>query len=132
VAYVYAPDRKAERQIAHLAGFEGVLQVDGYAGHRVLAERGGVELAFCWSHVRRRFYELAAAGPAPIASDALERIRALYEVEKTIRGHDADELAAFAAIRASQRQNPHGPAVDVCARRPAIGQPPMPSQSLVF
>jgi transposase len=91
VAYVYAPDRKAERPIAHLAGFKGVLQVDGYAGYRVLAERGGVELAFCWSHVRRRFYELAAAGPAPIASEALERIRALYEVEKAIRGHDADE-----------------------------------------
>jgi hypothetical protein len=29
VAYVYAPDRKAERPIAHLQGFAGVLQVDG-------------------------------------------------------------------------------------------------------
>ena len=29
VAYVYAPDRKAERPKAHLAGFRGVLQVDG-------------------------------------------------------------------------------------------------------
>jgi hypothetical protein len=71
VAYVYAPDRKAERPIAHLAGFTGTLQVDGYAGYRVLAERGDVQLAFCWAHVRRRFYELAAAGPAPIASEAL-------------------------------------------------------------
>jgi transposase len=34
VAYVYAPDRKATRPIAHLAGFRGVLQVDGYAGYR--------------------------------------------------------------------------------------------------
>ena len=34
VAYVYAPDRKAERPIAHLAGFSGILQVDGYAGYR--------------------------------------------------------------------------------------------------
>ena len=91
VAYVYAPDRKAERPIAHLAGFKGVLQVDGYVGYRALAERGAVELAFCWSHVRRRFYELVAAGPAPIASEALERIRALYEIEKAIRGRGADE-----------------------------------------
>jgi len=53
----YAPDRKADRPIAHLAGFKGILQVDGYAGYRVLAERGDVQLAFCWSHVRRRFYE---------------------------------------------------------------------------
>ena len=36
VAYVYAPDRKAERPIAHLAGFSGVLQVDGYEGYRAL------------------------------------------------------------------------------------------------
>ncbi len=91
VAYVYAPDRKAERPVTHLAGFKGILQVDGYAGYRVLAERGDVQLAFCWSHVRRRFYELAAAGPAPIASEALERIAGLYNVEKDVRGRSADE-----------------------------------------
>jgi transposase len=50
VAYVYAPDRKAERPIAHLEGFKGILQVDGYAGYRKLAERGDVKLAFCWAH----------------------------------------------------------------------------------
>ncbi len=33
VVYVYAPDRKADRPIAHLAGFKGILQVDGYAGY---------------------------------------------------------------------------------------------------
>jgi hypothetical protein len=91
VAYVYAPDRKAERPIAHLAGFAGTLQVDGYAGYRVLAERGDVQLAFCWAHVRRRFYELAAAGPAPIASEALQRIAGLYAVESGIRGSGAEE-----------------------------------------
>jgi hypothetical protein len=32
VAYVYARDRKAERPIAHLEGFRGILQGDGYAG----------------------------------------------------------------------------------------------------
>lgn len=94
VVYVYAPDRKAERPIAHLAGFKGVLQVDGYGGYRVLAERGHVQLAFCWSHVRRRFYELAAAGAAPIASEALERIAGLYRIESEIRGRNADERRA--------------------------------------
>jgi transposase len=91
VAYVYAPDRKAERPITHLAGFKGILQVDGYGGYRVLAERGNVELALCWAHVRRRFYELAVAGPAPIASEALERIAKLYAIESGIRGHDPDK-----------------------------------------
>jgi transposase len=91
VVYVYAPDRKAERVAAHLAGFKGVLQVDGYAGYRPLAEKGGVRLAFCWAHVRRRFYELAAAGPAPIANETLRRIASLYAVEADIRGQAADE-----------------------------------------
>src|SRR6266576_6179470 len=36
VAYVYAPDRKAVRPIAHLTGFRGILQVDGYAGYKAL------------------------------------------------------------------------------------------------
>jgi hypothetical protein len=51
VAYLYAPDRKAERRAAHLAGFRGILQVDGYAGYRALAETGRVRLAFCWAHL---------------------------------------------------------------------------------
>ena len=105
VAYVYAPDRKAERPIAHLAGFTGTLQVDGYAGYRVLAERGDVRLAFCWAHVRRRFYELAAAGPAPIASEALERIAGLYAVEGDIRGRSAEE-------RREARQQRSQPIID--------------------
>ena len=91
VAYVYAPDRKAERPAAHLDGFRGVLQVDGYAGYRPLAESGRMTLAFCWSHVRRRFYEIAAAGPAPIAGEALARINALYAIEAAIRGRAAEE-----------------------------------------
>jgi transposase len=95
VAYVYAPDRKAARPIAHLAGFCGVLQVDGYAGYKALAERGEVRLAFCWSHVRRHFYELAQGGMAPIASEALTRIAALYRIEDEIRGRSADERRAI-------------------------------------
>jgi transposase len=99
VVYVYAPDRKAERPITHLDGFTGILQVDGYAGYRVLAERGDVLLAFCWSHVRRRFFELAAAGPAPIASEALERIASLYAIESDIRGRSAEERCAVRTTR---------------------------------
>jgi transposase len=91
VAYVYAPDRKAERPIVHLDGFKGILQVDGYAGYRKLAERGDVRLAFCWSHMRRNFYELATPGPAPIASEALKRIAEFYAIENDIRGRSAEE-----------------------------------------
>lgn len=101
VAYLYAPDRKAEQTIRHLQGFVGALQVDGYAGYKVLAERNAVSLAFCWSHVRRKFYELAQSGPAPIATEALARIAALYQVEADIRGRSAEERRA--ARQASSR-----------------------------
>jgi len=41
-----------------------------------------------------RLRELILAGSAPIASEALERIAALYAIEKTIRGHTAFERRA--------------------------------------
>lgn len=104
-AYVYAPDRKAERPATHLAGYVGVLQVDGYAGYRALEEKNSVQLALCWAHVRRRFYELAAADAAPIANEALERIKALYGIEKDLRGRSPDQ-------RRSVRQEKSRPIVD--------------------
>jgi transposase len=104
--YVYAQNRKSEQPLAHLAGFAGVVQVDGYAGYRALAQKNSVSLAFCWSHVRRRFYELAAAGPAPIASEALARIGALYAVESDIRGQNPDD-------RRAARQEKSRPILDV-------------------
>jgi transposase len=94
VVYRYAPDRKAERPIAHLAGYCGVLQVDGYGGYKALARQNAVTLAFCWSHVRRRFYELAQSGPAPIATEALARIAAFYRIESEISGKSPEERRA--------------------------------------
>jgi len=67
-----------------------VLQVDGYAAYPVVARRGEIQLAFCWSHVRWLFHELAAGGSAPIAIEALQRIARLYGIEKEIRGRSAD------------------------------------------
>ncbi len=95
VAYTYAPGRGAEHASALLAGFCGVLQVDGYAGYDRQADAtrpgGPLVLAYCWSHFRRRFYDIAKAGNAPIASEALARIGALYAIEAEIRGRSADE-----------------------------------------
>jgi transposase len=50
-----------------------------------------VILAFCWSHWRRRFYEIAKAGSAPIAEEALRRIARIYRIETQIRGKTAAE-----------------------------------------
>ena len=51
-------------------------------------------LAFCWSHWRRRFYEIAKAGSAPIAEETLRRIAELYKIEAQIRGRSAAERRA--------------------------------------
>src|SRR5260370_106414 len=80
--------------MTHLAGFKGVVQVDGYAGYRALAQKGRVSPAFCWSHVRRRFYDRAVAEASPIAHEALQRIAQLYAIEKDIRGRFPDERCA--------------------------------------
>ena len=69
VAYLYAPGRGVEHAIGPLVRFKGILQVDGYAAYQTLADPGRaggpVRLAYCWSHVRRRFYGRLAAVRAP-------------------------------------------------------------------
>ncbi|VIO78758.1 hypothetical protein CI1B_74300 [Bradyrhizobium ivorense] len=119
-AYVYAPDGKAERLFSHLPGFEGVLQVDGYTAYPKLADRGKVELAFCWMHMRRNFYELAAAGPAPIASEALKHIAAFYAIEKEIRGRSPEERC----LAWQQKCRPLADAFDASATRQADSHQP--------
>jgi pyruvate/2-oxoglutarate dehydrogenase complex dihydrolipoamide acyltransferase (E2) component len=91
VANVSAPDRKGERPMTYLDGFIDILQVDGYSGYRPLAAENTLSLAFCWSHVRRRFCEQAAAGPAPIASEAQRRIAELHKIEDEIHGGTHEE-----------------------------------------
>ena len=73
--------------------YRGIVQCDGYAAYKTIAAAapGEITLAFCWAHLRRKFFDLAKSGNAPIASEALERIAALYAIEKTIRGVSADE-----------------------------------------
>lgn len=85
-----APNRKAEQPIVHLADVAAVLQVDSYAGYRALERKNSVQLAFCSSHVRRRFYKPRPPGRA---REALERIAALYAIEKEIRGCAPDGAA---------------------------------------
>ena len=89
--YFYSPDRKAERPTAHLSGFGGVLQVDGYAGFERLTASGKVVLAACWAHARRKFYEFHEATASPIAAEALRRIAELYAIEEGIRGQPAQQ-----------------------------------------
>ena len=98
VAYVYAADRRAERPEAHLGDFAGILQVDGYGGYTALARRRQqIQLAFCWAHVRRKFFELADS--SPVATEVLRRIALLYVVENEVRGCSAELRRSVRAER---------------------------------
>ena len=108
VAYVYSENRQGVHPRSHLAEFTGVLQVDGYTGfNRLTGDRpaGEVELAFCWAHVRRKFFDFHHATGSPIAAEALRRIVELYRIEERIRGRSSDQ-------RASIRQAESRPLID--------------------
>ena len=94
VAYVYSENRQGVHPRSHLAQFTGVLQVDGYTGFsRLTGERPVVELAFCWAHVRRKFFDFHHATGSPIAAEALRRIAELYHIEARIRGRLPNDRA---------------------------------------
>jgi transposase len=90
VWFRYSPDRKSEHPANHLATFRGRMQADAFPGFNPLYERGVTEIA-CWAHVRRKFHDLYETHQSPIAKEALERIGALYGIEREIRGRPPDE-----------------------------------------
>jgi transposase len=100
VWFAYSPDRKGEHPQGHLRHFSGTLQADAYAGFDPVYATGRVREAACWAHVRRKFYDLQVAHKSPIAQEALERIAALYAIEKEIRGRPPDERRAIRQTRA--------------------------------
>lgn len=100
VWFAYSPNRNGEHPEAHLAGFRGILQADGYAGFNRLYEDGRITEAACWAHARRKFYDIHQAHRSVIAKEALERIGALYTIEEEIRGRSPDERLAVRQARA--------------------------------
>jgi transposase len=50
-----------------------------YAGDKI-------QEAACWAHVRRKFYDIAVADASPIATEAVQRIGVLYDIEREIHG----------------------------------------------
>jgi len=91
VWFAYSPNRKAEHPEKHLGRFRGTLQADAFPGFNRVYEQGGVVEAACWAHVRRKFYDLFEAHGSPVAKEALDRIAALYGIEKEIRGRPPNE-----------------------------------------
>ena len=99
----YSPDRTAAHPLRHLAGWRGILQADAYAGfnglYDAIRQPGPVTEAGCWAHARRKFFELAELGKAPLAVDAVRRIDAIFTAEREINGQSADWRRAVRQTR---------------------------------
>jgi transposase len=107
--FYYSRDRGGAHPQGHLARWRGILQADAYGGYEQLYKAvrpsGPIHEAACWAHGRRKFFELAdidavarrkAKGRkpqviSPLALEAVQRIDALFAIEREINGHGAEE-----------------------------------------
>lgn len=99
VVFTYAPGRSGSHAMDILRGFDGILQVDGYAGYDALAEPrrvGGkpLTLAYCWAHARRKLHDIYQKDGSEIAAEGLRRIAQIYKIEASIRGRVPEERLA--------------------------------------
>lgn len=108
----YSRDRRGEHPQAHLVSWSGILQADAYGGYGGLYREGrapgAILEAGCFAHARRKFFELADVTAAarlknrgeragtiyPIALEAVQRLDALFDIERAINGKDAVERLA--------------------------------------
>src|SRR5947208_5164506 len=110
--FYYSRDRAGEHPQAHLANYAGIFQADAYSGYTKLYEPdrkpGPVLEAACWVHARRPFFIMAdvaenarrkaqgktLAAISPLALEAVRRIDALFEIERSINGQSAERRRA--------------------------------------
>ena len=74
-----------------LEGYAGYLQTDGYAGYNAVIEKNQLSHLMCWAHARRKFFEAKDLEPEFIER-VLDRIGALYEIEKRARERKPDPM----------------------------------------
>ena len=115
----YSRDRRGEHPRSHLAAWSGILQADAYGGYGELYREDRTPApileAGCFAHARRKFFELADVEGAarrksrgqrssmiyPIALEAVQRLDALFDIERTINGKTpAERLAVRQALSA--------------------------------
>ena len=93
--YQFEPTRSAAVAKEMIKGYEkGCVVSDGYSGYNFLDSEGfsHISYAFCWAHVRRKFFE--AMNHDQKAEIMVDLIDKLYEVE-----HMADEVYQLKEIR---------------------------------
>ncbi len=92
----YADSRRGEVVCHLLAGYEGYLQTDDYAGYNAVCAENSITQLGCWAHARRKFIDAQKASSSKHkkigkADLAISLIGKLYAVETQIKEHSAEE-----------------------------------------
>jgi transposase len=105
VAFFYSANRESRHPHEHLAGYQGLMQADAYAGFTKLYEPsrkpGPIIEQACWAHARRAFFDLVRLQKSPIAIEATKRIDALFAIEHEINGQLAERRRAVRQERSA-------------------------------
>jgi transposase len=87
VLFEYRTTRGAEHAQKMLAGYNGYLQTDGYAGYdKAVDDVPGIVHAGCFAHARRKFFEASKVSEqAATAKEGMQHIKKLYIIETELR-----------------------------------------------
>ena len=94
VLYEYQPGRGAKHPKEFLAGYNGYLHADGYAGYHDLGK--DITVVGCWAHARRKFDEAVKSLPkgkakGSSASQGLTYCNLLFGIEQEIADKSPEE-----------------------------------------
>src|ERR1700723_503135 len=82
----FTMDRGRDGPKRFLKDYQQVLLADGYAGYNGVVVGNAITRAGCWAHMKRKIIDAEKSAPE-IAREAVQRVRALYAVER--KGKDA-------------------------------------------
>ncbi len=86
--YRFEPTRSGKVVDEIFRGYKGPVMADGYTGYTRLSKVEGIELANCWAHVRRRFFDIQENYPTE-CNEILDLIDKLFNVERRAQSFDA-------------------------------------------
>jgi len=98
--YDVTPTRSRDGPWTVLKDYRGYVQGDAYSGHDVLFTDGKRTEVGCWAHARRYFVEAQASDPV-LAQAAIDRIRALYALERLAQEREL-KLKELTRLRQAQ------------------------------
>jgi transposase len=95
VVYEFCLGRGAKYPLEFLKGWSGTLVCDGYGAYDQVMQQERRVGAACFAHARRKFDELIKDNLSPVGTQAIERIAALYKIEREAKGLSAEDRRAI-------------------------------------